>query len=101
MELNISRKRLPVINLDDVPLYDKFGRQRGLSETEVEDLLSLDDVVLNDIYQYHLPPTRRIPPLLWTRLRADLPGYLADNDADGVVVINWYHRQFRLAPHSR
>ena len=69
--------------------------QRGLSETELEDLLSLDDVVLNDIYQYHLPPTRRIPPLLWTRLRADLPGYLADNDADGVVVINWYHRQFR------
>ncbi len=52
-------------------------------------------MVLNDIYQYHLPPSRRIPPLLWTRLRADLPGYLADNDADGVVVINWYHRQFR------
>ena len=71
--------------------------QRGLSETELEDLLSLDDLVLNDIYQYHLPPSRRIPPLLWTRLRADLPGYLADNDADGVVVINWYHRQFRLA----
>ncbi len=76
-------------------LFIYFILQRGLSETELEDLLSLDDVVLNDIYQYHLPPSRRIPPLLWTRLRADLPGYLADNDADGVVVINWYHRQFR------
>ena len=55
-----------------------------------------DDQVLDDIYQYHLPPTRRVPPLLWTRLRGDLPGYLADSEADGVIVINWYHRQFRL-----
>ena len=39
----------------------------GVSETELEDLISLDDKVLDDIYQYHLPPTRRIPPLLWTR----------------------------------
>ena len=43
--------------------------------------------VLDDIYQYHLPPTRRIPPLLWTRVRSDLPGYLADSEADGVCVI--------------
>lgn len=39
----------------------------GLSETELEDLISLDDKVLDDVYQYHLPPVRRIPPLLWTR----------------------------------
>ena len=30
----------------------------------------LDDVVLDDIYQYHLPPTRRVPPLLWARIRS-------------------------------
>ena len=41
--------------------------KNGVSEPEVEDLISLDDKVLDDIYQYHLPPTRRIPPLLWTR----------------------------------
>ena len=41
--------------------------KNGVSETELEDLISLDDKVLDDIYQYHLPPTRRIPPLLWTR----------------------------------
>ena len=44
------------------------------------------------IFQYHLPPVRRIPPLLWTRVRSDLPGYLSDSEADGVSVINWYHR---------
>ena len=73
----------------------------GLSETELEDLISLDDKVLDDIYQYHLPPTRRVPPLLWTRVRSDLPGYLSDSEADGVNVINWYHRQFIDAAKER
>ena len=73
----------------------------GVSETELEDLISLDDKVLDDIYQYHLPPTRRIPPLLWTRVRNDLPGYLSDSEADGVSVVNWYHRQFKEAALQR
>ena len=73
----------------------------GLSETECEDLISLDDKVLDDIYQYHLPPVRRIPPLLFTRVRSDLPGYLSDSEADGVRVINWYHRQFKDAANDR
>ena len=30
----------------------------GVTESEIEDLISLDDRVLDDIYQYHLPPTR-------------------------------------------
>ena len=102
----------------------------GVSESELEDLISLDDKVLDDIYQvrlqpyvqisrddrmqlltkktnsylifqYHLPPVRRIPPLLWTRVRSDLPGYLSDSEADGVSVINWYHKQFKMAAKAR
>lgn len=73
----------------------------GVSESELEDLISLDDIVLNDVYQYHLPPARRIPPLLWTRIRSDLPNYLTERDADGVSVMNWYHRQFREASIER
>ncbi|KAH7701155.1 Protein T05C3.2 [Aphelenchoides avenae] len=61
----------------------------GISDSELEDLISLDDKVLDDIYQYHLPPVRRIPPLLWSRIRADLPGYLSERAADGVIVLNW------------
>ncbi len=49
---------------------------------------------MNDIYQYHLPPIRRIPPLLWTRIRNDIPSYLSEREADGVSVVSWYHRQF-------
>ena len=49
----------------------------GLSEPELEDLISLDDQVLQDIYQYWLPPIRRIPPLLWwTRIRTDISDFL-------------------------
>ena len=73
----------------------------GLSEAELEDLLSLDEKVLNDVYQYHLPPVRRIPPLLWTRIRNDLPSYLSEREADGVNVVNWYHRQFIEASRER
>ena len=46
--------------------------------------------MLDDLYQYHLPPVRRIPPLLWSRIRADLPGYLSERAADGVIVLNWF-----------
>ncbi|GAB6024674.1 hypothetical protein CHUAL_009808 [Chamberlinius hualienensis] len=73
----------------------------GLSESELEDLISLDDKVLDDVYQYHLPPVRRIPPLLWTRIRNDLPNYLSEREADGVSVMNWYHRQFKEAATER
>ena len=35
------------------------------------------------------------------RVRSDLPGYLSDSEADGVCVINWYHRQFKDAAKER
>lgn len=74
--------------------------RNGICENELEDILSLDDIVLDDVFQYHLPPVRRIPPLLWTRIRNDLPDYLSERDADGIV-INWHHSQFRNVTHSR
>ena len=50
--------------------------QNGLSEIELEDILSCDDDVLNDVYQYWTPPVRRLPPLLFVRLKADVNQYL-------------------------
>jgi hypothetical protein len=57
--------------------------------------------VLNDVYQYHLPPVRRIPPLLWTRVRGDLAHYFTERAADGTTVISWYHRQFAEVSRER
>jgi len=53
-----------------------FLAKAGLTETELEDVLSCDDDVLNDVYMYWTPPIRRLPPLLLVRLRADLDQYL-------------------------
>lgn len=61
----------------------------------------LSDQVLNDVYQYHLPPVRRIPPLVWTRVRSDLKWYFTERSADGVSVLCWYHHQFARVSRER
>ena len=68
--------------------------KNGLTESELEDVLSLDDEVLNDVYQYWTPPVRRLPPLLWIRIRSDIGDYLIERGADDARVVYWYHRQF-------
>ncbi len=73
----------------------------GLTEAELEDILSLDDDVLDEIFTFWIPPIRRIPPLLWTRVRNDLLSYLVEREADGISVYGWYHRQFREAIRDR
>lgn len=68
--------------------------KNGLSDAELDDLLSLDDEVLNDVFIYWLPPVRRIPPLLWPRLHNELSSYITQREANATIVLYWYHRQF-------
>lgn len=45
----------------------------------MEELLSLDNEVLDDVYQYWAPPSNkeiRIPPLIWTRLKQDMAEFI-------------------------
>ena len=53
----------------------------GLKEPdrELEDLLSLDDIVLNDVYQFWTPPIRKMLPSLWFRIHADI-GELSNSE---------------------
>eukprot|EP00026_Physarum_polycephalum_P000302 Phypoly_transcript_00302.p1 GENE.Phypoly_transcript_00302~~Phypoly_transcript_00302.p1 ORF type:complete len:1760 (+),score=298.94 Phypoly_transcript_00302:614-5281(+) len=69
----------------------------GLSSQNLEDILSCDDEVLNDVYQWWVPPVRRLPPLLWKRLKEDLGGYLVEKGLGSVTLISWFHRQFKEA----
>ncbi|OAF66308.1 hypothetical protein A3Q56_05973, partial [Intoshia linei] len=69
--------------------------RHGLSETELEDIMSLDDQLLNNVYQFHIPPVRRIPGVLSKRIFYDLKEYITEREADNVKVINWTHMQFR------
>ncbi|XP_070570769.1 NACHT domain- and WD repeat-containing protein 1-like isoform X2 [Ptychodera flava] len=76
----------------------------GITEAELEDVLSLDDTVLGDVYQYWDPPSEdivRIPPLLWKRTRYEVDEYLVERQAGGKTVLAWYHRQFIEAAQKR
>ncbi|XP_019645210.1 PREDICTED: NACHT domain- and WD repeat-containing protein 1-like [Branchiostoma belcheri] len=66
----------------------------GLTESELEDVLSCDDEVLNDVFEWWVPPVRRLPAMLWVRIKTELAPYLVERGADGASVIFWYHRQF-------
>ena len=63
-------------------IFDLFSAKNGLTEAELEDILSCDDDILNDVYMYWEPPVRRLPPLLFVRLKADLSQYLGRNNND-------------------
>ena len=70
----------------------------GMSEREMEDVLSLDDEVLNEAYEYHDPPLRnmiRVPPLMWARLAFEVQQYLTEHEVDGVTTVTWYHMLFQ------
>ena len=50
--------------------------------------------VLEAIFEYWLPPQRRIPPLLWARVRDILGGFLVERGSGTSRVLSWHHRQF-------
>ena len=78
--------------------------RHGLSELELEDILSLDDAILDDVYQYWEPPVKgvvRIPSLVWKRIRFDISNYLAEQSTCGKTTLSWYHRQFRQGAEKR
>ena len=43
-----------------------------------------------------VPEIRRIPPILWTKIRRELIHHFTENEADGVRVLVWAHKQVRL-----
>ena len=70
-------------------------RRSGISETELAHLLSLDDEVLKDVYEWWVPPSRTCPPLVLTMLLAELAPYLSRRgDRSGLELVSWFHRQF-------
>ncbi len=75
--------------------------RHGLSEDDLVDLLSGDDEVLDEVLQYHQPPVRRIPQIVFARLRNAIGDYMVERGAGGKSVLSWYHRQFWEAAEAR
>ena len=56
----------------------------GLTETEMEDILSSDDELLRSVFQHYLPPFKlfRLPSTLWIQIRNEMQKYLIEKDID-------------------
>ena len=52
--------------------------KRGLSEEELIDLLSTDDDVMDSVFQFHKPPIRRLPQIVFARLRSAIGEYIVE-----------------------
>lgn len=68
--------------------------RNGISDNEMEDIMSIDDDVLYSVFQYHIPPVRRLPSILWIRIKNDLREYVVEKEANETKVVYWYHRRF-------
>ncbi|CAF1547953.1 unnamed protein product [Rotaria magnacalcarata] len=61
----------------------------GLSETELLDMLSVDDEVLQSVFVHYLPPIEifRLPNTLWIRIRNDMHKYMVEIEVDNMTII--------------
>jgi hypothetical protein len=66
----------------------------GISDNELEDILSLDEDVLFSVFQFHVPPIRRFPTSLWVRIKKDVEQYIVEKEANDTKVIRWHHKKF-------
>lgn len=73
----------------------------GLSASELEDLLSLDDDVLHSVFTGSQPHLQTVPPLLWPRLHREIAALLQEKSWDGVVVLCWRHQRLAEAASHR
>ena len=73
----------------------------GLSDCEMEDVLSLDEDLLNAVYTEYHPEVRRIPPHAWVRLKEDLSDFLFTQEVNGVTVTTWGSRMFQIITQER
>jgi hypothetical protein len=61
----------------------------GLSEIEMEDMLTAENEVLQSVLVHYLPPPNifRLPSTLWIRIRNDMSKYLVEKEVDNTIII--------------
>jgi hypothetical protein len=69
--------------------YLTLFEYRGITENELEDILSIDDEVLDSIFVHHHPPVRRFQIGLFSRFKYELKEYITNKTTDDQYVIAW------------
>jgi hypothetical protein len=75
--------------------------KNGLTEDELIDVLSRDDLVLREVKRSHEPPEEKLPVVLWSRLYFDLERYLTRRSADRATLLAFFHRQLEEVARKR
>ncbi|XP_067678714.1 NACHT and WD repeat domain-containing protein 2-like [Haliotis asinina] len=75
--------------------------ETGLSDCEMEDLLSLDEDALNSIYVGYHPAIRRIPPQRWLELKRNLEQFLTYRNTEEATIYSWSHDLFLQVCQAR
>ncbi|XP_046361638.2 NACHT and WD repeat domain-containing protein 2-like [Haliotis rufescens] len=75
--------------------------ETGLSDCEMEDLLSLDEDALNSIYTGYHPAIRRIPPQKWLELKRNLEQFMTYRNTDDATIYSWNHDLFLQVCQAR
>src|SRR5262249_18413027 len=71
--------------------------RNGLSEDELLNVLSMDEVVMAAFHapSPKSPPVDQLPVVMWSRLYSELQPYLAERSGDGTTLLGFYHQQVR------
>ncbi|XP_048730738.1 uncharacterized protein LOC125647914 isoform X3 [Ostrea edulis] len=75
--------------------------REGITSNEMEDILSIDEAVMDDVIVNLRPAKRRFPNVLWIRLLEDLSDLLTPTLTHGVITYVWAHSQFNQAADER
>ena len=67
----------------------------GIAEQELADIMSIDDDLLQVVFQYHEPPQRRFPNAIWTRFKNEIKDYVTVKEEDNTQIICWFHNAFK------
>lgn len=74
----------------------------GLSESELLDIMSIDEILLEDVdMKCSETSVRRMPSFLMVRLLHDLEPFITEREVDGILVLSWKHIQFHEAAIER
>jgi WD40 repeat protein len=72
----------------------------GLAEEELDHALATDAAVKSEFMAQNAQTgqtwdadSKRLPPILWSRLHFDLQPYLAKAQVDGTLTFRWFHRE--------
>ena len=96
--LDLTEKKYPYIFVTHTLMYLTVAD--GLSESELYDVLSLDDEVL-ECLSIANTDIRRFPAVYWARLFTDIKDFFAIKQLDSTEIVYWRHSIFKQVAEKR